>query len=98
MTDLETMLAVAGNSGDPVARLALADALAQAGDEDAASRQRRLAELLARHGSKFTTVTVAREWREPGPENRYRVLLVADGRCYATQASGLTPADPYCSP
>ena|SRR5436190_1551888 len=65
MTDLERMLAVLGNSGDPAARLTLADALAKAGDEDAADRQRALAELLARHGSKFTTVTVAREWR-PG--------------------------------
>jgi hypothetical protein len=92
MTELESMLAVGWNSGDPFTRRALADALEESGYEDDADRQRALAELLARHETRFTTVTIAREWREGGPENRYRVLLVADGQCHATGPSGLIPA------
>src|SRR5262245_27808926 len=94
MTELETMLAVGWNSGDPTTRLALADALAEAGHEEDADRQRALAELLARHPDKFATVTVARDWREAGPQRRYRALLVADGRCHATGESGLTLVRP----
>ena len=92
MTDLETMLAVAGTSGDPPARLALADALEEAGDADAAGRQRALAELLAQHGSKFATVTIRQLLQDYGgwddhisPDPLFREKHGGPDRCIRCQ-------------
>jgi hypothetical protein len=93
MSTLEQLLAVCGNSGNPTNRLVLADALEEAGDQDAAAKQRALARLLEMHGTKFATVSVVKDWWGKGSQDPYRALVVADNECYVAGRSRVRPAE-----